>query len=159
MDSGLRQRNIQTSDVREFQRELNNDEDEKMHFVESTIPDSSSESDHDEVRIVAPRRRKKKGHIDTMLMEQLLLQQKACMKAQKKIYELQTEIDTEEIKTRYIKLDLNNAQVKANEEKEKRQNMKKELFRSRVENWVTRVLIILYILYSLYSFVVSPYYY
>lgn len=106
-------------EVRNFQRSLNEDSDEKYRFVNADVEESDSEDSEEEdteaIKIVPPKKAKKQSHIDKMLMTQLVAQQKAYLRAQKTIYKLRTEIDTEEVKSRYIKLDLNNAQVKIEE--------------------------------------------
>lgn len=138
----MEQRNSQLHD---FQKQLSQHESNKQNFVNAEV-ESSSESEQEEVRIV-PSRRRKKDNLNIMLMEQLLHQQNSNVRAQKKIYELQSEIDVEEVKKRYLTLDLNNAQVQAEEEKNKRVKTQKELFYSRAENWITRFIILLYIVY------------
>lgn len=100
------------SDLKDFQRSLNRNEEQKSHFVNKDNSDSeSSDSESETVRLSFPKKTKTTNPIDTMIMEQLIKTQKSYLKAQKTIYKLQTEIDTEEVKTRYLKLDLNNAQV------------------------------------------------
>lgn len=108
------------SHLKKFQHSLNENTDEKNQFINSKIQsdsdieiESDSESESETVTLtIPPKKTKRENHIDFLLMEQLIKQQKAYLKAQKTIYKLQTEIDTEEVKTRYIKLDLNNAQVR-----------------------------------------------
>lgn len=109
---------MSNEELKKYQKELKNNDDDKKHFINSNISDidsdSGSESEIEQpLKIVS--RKKKSSHIDTMLMEHLISQQKAFLKAKSKIYKLRNEIDTEEVKTRYIKLDLNNAQVKIDE--------------------------------------------
>lgn len=101
---------MESSDLKNFQRYLDVNEDEKRHFVNNEVV-SDSDEESDTIKIVHPKKYKKKNGVDIMLMEQLISQQNAYLKAQKEIYKLHTEIDTEEIKTRYLKLDLNNTQV------------------------------------------------
>lgn len=107
------------SELKNFQRSLDEDVEEKRRYVDAEADVTEDEDTEDEeqeaIKIVAPRKPKKKSNVDTMLMEQLIAQQKAYLKAQRAIYKLRTEIDTEEVKTRYIKLDLNNAQVRIGE--------------------------------------------
>lgn len=109
------------SDLKNYQRSLDENAEEKRHFIESevsnTTDDESSENEDSEeaIKIVAPRRSQKKSNVDMMLMEQLITHQKAYLKAQRRIYKLRNEIDTEEVKTRYVKLDLNNAEVRISE--------------------------------------------
>ena len=74
-------------------------------------------------------------------------------KAQKKIYALRAEKETEEIHSRYLKLDLNNAQVKVEELQQSEKNLSREIFRSRVENWFSRALVVLYLMYNFWLLV------
>jgi hypothetical protein len=136
------------SEVKSYQRNLNDDREAKQHFVEAEDNDETDASSEEEehVKIVAPRR-KKKSTIDAMLLSQSISLQQDCLKAQKTIYKLRSEIDTEDVKTRYLKLDLNNLQVKLDEELVKN----KVLFRTQVENWAMRLFILFYILWSIFS--------
>ena len=138
------------SEVKSFQRNLDGDREAKLHFVEAEEDNDESEhsssEEEERIKIVAPRR-KKKSTIDTMLLEQSISLQHDCLKAQKTIYKLKSEIDTEEVKTRYLKLDLNNIQVKLDEELLKN----KLLFRTQVENWALRIFIVLYILLCIFA--------
>ncbi len=61
-------------------------------------------------------------------------QQHQYLKAQKTIYNLKNEIDTEEVRSRYLKLDLNNAQVKIVEMKQKLLKNQKDIHRSMIIN-------------------------
>jgi hypothetical protein len=141
------------SELKKFQVNLDTDKEVKNMFIDKDNEDSSendsSEEEEDHIKIVAPRKTKKGNPIDTMLFEQTIAQQKAYLKAQKTIYRLKSEIDTEEIKTRYLKLDLNNLQVKLDDEIVKNKNMSVV----QLENMTLRVVIVLYILWRiLYRF-------
>lgn len=140
------------SELKKFQVNLDTDKDMKNMFVEKETEDvqsHSSSEEEDHIKIVAPRKTKKGNPIDAMLFEQTITQQKAYLKAQKTIYRLQSEIDTEEVKTRYLKLDLNNLQVKLDDELVKN----KKLALVEFENMALRVVIVLYIvLRVLYRF-------
>lgn len=137
-----------SAEVKNFQRDLDGDREAKNRFVDaeddsvSCSEDNSSDEEEEQIKIVAPRK-KKKSAIDTMLLEQTLNQQKSYIKAQKTIYKLRSEVDTEEVKMRYLKLDLNNVQVKLDEALVKN----KELFKVQIENLVLRVIIVFYILW------------
>ena len=139
------------SEVKNYQRNLDNDREAKNLYVDAEVEEdeeesgSESGSDEEQIKIVAPRR-KKKSTMDTMLLGQSMSQQKELLKAQKLIYKLKAEINNEEVKTRYLKLDLNNAQVRLEEELVKN----KQLFQAKVENAILRVFILLYILWSMY---------
>jgi hypothetical protein len=150
--------NLQQRTINELQQHLDTDTKEREHFVNAVVESDSEDSEEkQEIRVLAPRRKNKKGRMDELLMEQLLFQQKQTLKAQKKIYELQTEIYTEEVKTRYIKLDLNNLQVKNEEIKDKLSKTKVKLSQSEIENWITRVLIFVYIFWSVYAKIINIY--
>jgi len=117
------------SDLRNFQRSLNENDDEKNHYLSNQIEndienDLENDLSEEESEILSPKKSKTKTSktksskttkVDAMLMEQLIIQQKAYLKAQRTIYKLRNEIDTEEVKNRYVKLDLNNAQVRIGE--------------------------------------------
>lgn len=144
------------SDLKKFQTNLDSDKEAKNMFVskekerceEESENESNSEEDEEEhIKIVAPRKIKKGSAIDTMLFEQTITQQKAYLKSQKTIYRLKSEIDTEEVKTRYLKLELNNLQVRLDDEILNNKNMSAV----QVENMVLRVFVVLYILWSVVS--------
>jgi hypothetical protein len=78
------------------------------------------------------------------------------------MYQLQSELDKEEVTARYIKLDMNNIQVELNETKDEfkvckkelkfaLKVCKKELKNSLIENWTMRGLVLLYIIFHIYS--------
>jgi hypothetical protein len=143
------------SDLKKFQSNLDGDKEAKNMFVakekdrseEESEHESNSEDEEEHIKIVAPRKIKKGSAIDTMLFEQTIAQQKAYLKSQKMIYRLQSEIDTEEVKTRYLKLELNNLQVRLDDEVLKNKTMSAV----QIENMVLRVFLVLYILWSLVS--------
>ena len=84
-----------------------------------------------------------------MLLEQTISQQNLYLKAQKTISKLRTEIDIEEVKTRYLKLDMNNLQVKLDQEFEKNREMRNEIFNAKAENFIFRVFVVLYIMWRI----------
>ena len=135
-----------------FQKTLDDDADMQSNFIYAEV--ESSDSETEACKIVLPKRPKNK-HSDTRheLLFQLLHQNKIISKTQKKLYKLQAEIDTKEVSMRYIKLDLNNTQVKFEETKTKLHTCKKELVQARIENWGVRLFSVLYILYSLYHLI------
>jgi hypothetical protein len=143
------------SELKKFQTNLDSDKEVKNMFVNKErdeVSEDESISDEEEVvqehiKIMAPRKNKKGSAIDAMLFEQTISQQKAYLKAQKTIYRLQSEIDTEEVKTRYLKLELNNLEVKLGEEVSKN----KILSSVHMENMALRVVIVLYMLWSTIS--------
>ena len=131
-----------------FQKQLDEDEETKSSFVDASNDESDSETEG--CKIVFPKHKRKRNDTIQELLHQLLQQNKELVKIQKKQYELQSELDQEEIRGRYVKLDLNNAQVAADDAKDKLKTTKKRLFKSQVENWVWRSIMILFFLYQLY---------
>ena len=92
--------------VHMFQKNLDNDKDLQASFISA---EADSESDSETCKIVLPRRARKRGtDTNQELLYQLINQQTVLAKTKKKMYELQAEIDKEEVVTRYLKLDLNN---------------------------------------------------
>jgi hypothetical protein len=139
------------SEVKKYQINLDSDKEAKNMFVnkekDRVSESSDEESISDEELVIAPRKTKKGNAIDTMLFEQTVSQQKAYLKAQKTIYRLQSEIDTEEVKTRYLKLEMNNLQVKLDDEVMKN----KIMIGVQVENMALRGFVVLYFLWSVIS--------
>jgi len=140
-----------SEELKNFQNTLSTNNEMKQNFVESKQNDSSSEddsdsgSDCDHIKISSQFRNKNKNkNLENMLLEQSIIQQNAFLKAQKTIYKLKSEIDSEEVKTRYLKLDLNSLQVELREEIDKN----KILFRTQVENWTLRTIVVLYIIWN-----------
>ena len=142
-----------TSNVNMFQKVLNEDDGMKSSYVNAEN-ESDSESD-DTCKIVIPRSKKKNHDTSQELLFQLIRQNQILSKTQKKMYELQAELDKEEVTARYIKLDLNNTQVKLDETKDKFKVCKKELKHARIENWIVRGLVLLYFLFRIYSFLLT----
>ena len=107
-----------------FQKQLDDDEETKNSYVTASKDgsdsdsDSDSESESERCKIVFPKHKRKKTDTSQELLFQLLHQHKQLAKSQKKQYELQSELDQEEMRGRYVKLDLNNTQVEAKEAKE-----------------------------------------
>ena len=108
---------------------------------------------------------KKKNKVKSVdfLLQELVNQQNLYLRSQQKVMKLKAERDVEEVRVRYLTLDLNNAQVAVEEEKEKCTNLRKAVSRyaktnrcSKIENWITRVVIILYTLFYIYSTYFSP---
>jgi hypothetical protein len=128
------------SELKQFQRNLDNDYDEKKHFVEA----DNSDSDEDE-EIMVPVMRTgggKRKQVDLMLVERLVSQQKTIGK-------LRTEVDTSEVHLRYLKLDLNNAQVSLEETKKKYDDVASAKYRYMFEVFIWRVLILWYLMYRM----------
>lgn len=143
-----------TSNVNMFQKVLDEDAGMKSSYVHAEN-DSDYESEDDACKIVIPRANKKHTDTSKELLFQLIRQNQVLSRTQKKMYELQSELDKEEITSRYIKLDLNNTQVKLDETKEKFKACKKELKYALIENWLVRGFTLLYFLFQVYSFLIT----
>jgi hypothetical protein len=116
-------------------------------MFQKVLNEDDSESD-DTYKIVIPRSKKKNHDTSQELLFQLIRQNQILSKTQKKMYRA-TGI------ARYIKLDLNNTQVKLDETKDKFKVCKKELKHARIENWIVRGLVLLYFLFQIYSFLLT----
>src|SRR3990167_6064608 len=96
------------SELNQFQRNLSNDDESKRRYVndENGSEYSSSENDADEngptIKIIPP---KPKGD-NTFIINQLCLQQKSLIRAEKKICKLKNDISKEEVENRYARLEL-----------------------------------------------------
>jgi hypothetical protein len=134
--------------VSSFQKNLDKDADEKRHFIDA---EESSESDSEDGIRVVPPRRNRKTTIDAVLVEQLTNYQAQLLKAQRKICDLRTTNDTEEVKSRYLKLDLNNAQVDAQDSRDKLKKVVKKMRTYELEMWSWRIIVTFYIFWSMYT--------
>ena len=145
-----------------FQRNLNEDTDLKSSYVNAENSDSEDSEDSEcsetvestnACKIIFPKsNRSKNKKLDTSqeLLSQLIKQHQVSSNTQKKMYKLQSELDKEEITSRYIKLDLNNTQIKLEEYKEQLETSKQQLTNSKIENWTLRSVIFLYIIFKIY---------
>lgn len=142
------------NEIKKYQREIDNNNELKNSFINNSYgnEDSDDESTDDEIGIIPLPKKHNSSKLDTMLMEQLIKQQKSYLNAQKTIYKLKNEIETEEIKMRYLKLDLNNSQVKTEEVISDNKKLKNEIFVSKSENFMHRGLILLYLVYIIVNF-------
>ena len=141
-------------ELKNFQTNLNSDREAKQQYIDKQVDtedESNSESSEaeEQIKIIAPRKKAGKSGLDKMLLEQTISQQNLYLKAQKTICKLRTEIDIEEVRTRYLKLDLNNLQVKLDQEVDKNKEMKNEVFNLKVENFIFRVVVVLYIMWRI----------
>jgi hypothetical protein len=139
------------NNLNNLQKSLNEDVEVQSNFLHAEVESDCSESDSEQesCKIILPKRKKNTDTSQEML-HQLLLQHKMLSKTQKKMYKLQSEIDSEEVSTRYIKLELNNTQVILEETKLKFKDCKMILEVSRTENWITRIFLVLYMFYRFY---------
>lgn len=140
-------------------KSLNTDKEVRKDYIEGNVlssdtsSDSSSDSEEDTAKIVIKKKKRKKNNKKESsmdLLERLIQQQQDFLKVQKKVYKLESEITIEETKSRYIKLDLNNAVVKYEEETEKSKKLEKTLLCARIENWTCRILFLLYIIFQVF---------
>jgi hypothetical protein len=133
--------------VKEYQHDLDSNVQARREFVEA---ENESEPENQQIRIYAPKQNKK-NHIEEMMLQQFISQQQEYLLAQKKIYKLKTTINTEEVKTRYLKLDLNNVQVDLEKSSNKCKEYENQLYHNKIEVWTTRILLLIYVLYRIYS--------
>ena len=129
------------SELKQFQTNLAVDSEKKNLYVNAEI---DSEEDDDQEKIISVSKSKK---IDNIMMQELILQQKRTLQAHKKIYKYKNELDTQEVKMRYLKLDLNNATLERDNFKEDNNVLKHNLYIAKCEVWMTRGLFALYMAY------------
>jgi hypothetical protein len=139
-----------TSDLNMFKKVLDNNYDVKYDYVNADNESEDSEADSEACKIIIPSRPKKK-YTDTSqeLLFQLLKQNQILSNTQKKMYKLQGELDKEEIITRYIKLDLNNSQVKLEETNDELKIYKNKFSQCRIEILIVRCLVFMYIIFRI----------
>jgi hypothetical protein len=135
-----------------FKKALNEDSDMKTSYIEKQS-EKDSDSEDEPCKLIIPR--SKKTDNSQELLFQFIKQNQVIAKMQKKIYKLQTELDTEEVVSRYIKLDFNNTQVKLDETNDILIQCNKKLDNSDFERGICRITIIFYTLLRLYFFIFS----
>jgi hypothetical protein len=143
-----------TSNVNMFQKIINEDQEIRSSYIQAeNDSDSEEEEEEESCKIIIPPRPKSK-HTDTSkeLLFEMIRQNTILLKTQKKMYKIQAELDKEEVSSRYLKLDLNNIQVKLEETNDKIKIYKKELKFSQIENWIVRGLALMYFIFKIYSF-------
>lgn len=145
------------NEVKDFQKKLDSNEENKHHFVHAEVDSDSEEvlSDDDCSPAITISHSKKKNSdkdpISNKMFQRLLEQQEALAKAQKLVYKLKSDLNTEEIQARYVKLDLNNAQVKIEELETRQKDIERQLYNSRTENYASRGIICVYLLWMILS--------
>jgi hypothetical protein len=132
-------------EVKNFQKKLDKDEDAKKAFIISENSDSDLDISSDEETKIS--KSKCKETISNKLFHRLVEQQDAISKIQKLVYKLKAELSTEEVQARYVKLDLNNAQVKIEELESKLKDTEDKLYMAKTENYVMRAVAVLYLLW------------
>jgi len=144
---------IKSQTVRQLQDELNTNNDMKQNFIDGSVSDVSYDSEEDvqeSCRIMVPKQKKCRDP-NTMLLSELIIQQKLYMKSQKKVFKLQNEINVEDVRTRYLKLDLNTAQVTIEEKEEEIKILKSTLSYPHREIWMYRFFVAFGLLLYIYS--------
>ena len=138
-----------------FRKNLDGDKDLKELYVsaEADDTDSSSYSEGEEMKIVLPRRKNKNVDTSQELLFQLIKKQQDLSIAQKKLYKVKSELESIEITSRYVKLDLNNAQIKIDETVTKLKDCRESLVKSKNENNVFRFICIIWFIYRVYLMV------
>jgi len=150
---------INSPPVRQLQNHLRTDDNMKRNFIDTNVSSSEEEEDDNKSQPMLHKsgRTRTKYQEKTTILSELIHQQKLYLKSQRKIYKLKNQIDVEEVRTRYLKLELNNAQVLEKEKGEECKHLFKNLTKVRVENWIMRGLVLVlsvgwgYTLYSSYS--------
>ena len=91
------------STLKQLRRVLKDDDDVKQEYINARGPDGEEN--------ISNSIECKSDNINLEIFQQLLKCQLENLENQKTIYELRSEVDTEEVKSRYVKLDLNNMNV------------------------------------------------
>lgn len=140
--SELRNRN----ELKQFQQDFYNNIDQQREYVNAENTDSDSESDNEEQLRITRLKSHKKGRMDDLVISYMINQQKEVRKVEKKMAELQRQLDKEEIESRYLKLDLNNSQVERDNALDILNQTKQTLLKTRL------VLLLVIVLNFLYLF-------
>lgn len=113
-----------SEELKNLQHKLKNNEDAKRFYIEASDVEEDDESHcGNEVKLSLKKKNTKKRNINTkgdinmILFEQFMNKQEELNKTNIELYQLKTELDVEEVKTRYVRLELNNAQVDLEEKK------------------------------------------
>lgn len=150
---------MNSNSLKKFQKQLQNDSEAKTNFIsggdDDDKYDSESESDNEELKITLPKKKSKHSSSVNELLQQLSAQHQHIFKIQKKMYSLKNEIDRQEHACRYLKLDLNNAQVITEETKTELEQSNVILRNYKFEAYIERSLLILYFLWKIYSYIYS----
>jgi hypothetical protein len=138
-------------EVKNFKKNLNSDKEDQNFFVNSEVSDEDDDnnlSDTDilenETITIVPS-----SKMDSVLLQQLFKQQNVVLNAQRTIYKLKNEINKEELKMRYLKLDLNNTECDLEKSQEQTNDLQYELFISKSETYMYRGLTFLYMVYTI----------
>lgn len=135
-------------DKQNFIKKIDNDD----FFIDSEVSEQeyNSSSDveplkNDLITVVSSK-------TNTVILQQLFKQQNVVLNSQRTIYKLKNEINREELKMRYLKLDLNNYQIDNEEKRNKINDLNTQLFVSKSENQMFRGLSFLYTVYIIGSY-------
>jgi hypothetical protein len=135
----------------DIQQKLKN---EKDFFINNEVSQEEYSSDEEPLKndliTIIPSTSKSKT--DTVILRQLFNQQNLLLKSQRAIYKLKNEINKEEIKMRYLKLDLNNSNIINQEKESEIDNLNLQVFISKSENHMFRALSLLYSMYIIVSY-------
>jgi hypothetical protein len=111
---------------------------------------SSGSEKQSKYKVIFPKKEKKKNNTSKGLLDTVLKQNKDISDLHKKIYKLKNCIEKDEIISRYIKLDLNNVTVQKDTLQLDIKEHKSNYMYSKIENYITRFIIILYIMYNVF---------
>ena len=143
--SELRQR-PKSQELNEYQQDLATNEEKQRDFVLNNNNSSEYSDDSDDHVRIFHHRSSRKSNID-LILEQLIYQQNLTRRAERKLSELQRELDREETAKRYIELNLNNREVERDQYKEQCKHAKQILLKTRV---ALALLIFINVLYFFY---------
>ena len=142
-------------ELKNFKKNLDTNKEYQESFINSeNIDDDESDSSDTEVLengtlFVPP---KKSSKMNSVLLQQLFKQQNVILNAQRTIYKLKNDIDKEDLKMRYLKLDLNNSQLRSEELEDELTYVKMELCISKSEAYMYRGMTLLYLVYTIGSY-------
>lgn len=139
-----------SNEVRELQNKLKNDAGTRENFVNSHSENvASSDSDEETARLltVLKRPHKKNDNGASLMLQQLLKKEEEYNKLQKKYYELDKEYNSLDTQNHYIKLDLNNSDLKVEELENKVKNISTDRFYYLCESMFWRFVLVLYLIY------------
>jgi len=149
---------INQSEVRISQENLRKRIDLQREFVNNDVSSTDEEDfspdETENIRVSFPKRKTKHNSIDYLLQE-LVNQQKYFLASQRKVMRLKCEMETEEVKTRYLKLDLNNTQIQGQELKEQLNDCTEKLRVTTIDKWLSHVIVLILIITNIYTIIIG----
>jgi glutamate synthase domain-containing protein 1 len=129
---------------------------EKEEFIEAEVSSPSEDDTDSDIETVCKvvrgsSHKKNRGNTSQELLQQVIAQHTELGRVQKKMYSIKAELSKQEISNRYLKLEMGTDKVRITELREKLGIYKKTLFNANVENYVFRVIFILYVMRVIYN--------